>query len=848
MKEPQMRFKLYKAKTKWLVAGITALSIMGMSMTVHADTPVENGTSQEISEGTKNPVTTGQSVSTVTLKTPATEQTSAEKAAATTPVATTQGAKQTATSTGNTDTTVPATVEESVPAQKQAAAAATTDKAVTTDSVASQSHVATPTNQGQKMAMTTSATRQSRAMVSTAVTATPASTTSTETAAPVSAAVVTQDGLVYDNAPIDEWMPNKGMQEALLAIFQNDRWSARNYYFLDADYDSKPGAKVWNSLSDITKSDMLLLKGFALQTSFSTHIDGKSSYSIEGLQYATNLQQLDLLNTLNATQNGRVPGYYHGDITDLSPIKNLTNLTWLQIANNRISDLSPLANMKKLTYLSAVNNEISDFSMLDAAQFTSGLTIFDQVIPREPVYLRPGQDTITLNNLGLKLPQNYNAKVGHYAEVSWSGIDGNDYWSYYSQSPLLINVYRRGANGEAVSDTQVKYTIVKKQVTPGPTTSSASGDGVGVHQQPYTYYLAASYYDGSNNKIATYYTPYLTDVAAAANVTVHYQDQEGKAIASDTILNDGLVGQTYTTTPKVLTGYTLDQTHLPSNATGTFGDEPISVTYVYDQMDGAPVTVTYVDDAGESLIEAKTLTGKYGDHYTAQAKTITGYDLKTVQGNQQGTFTDQPQSVTFVYTKQAVVIPPVTTMVTVIVHYQTANGTPLALDKVITGAQGDTYQTSPVSVNGYQLAETPANASGVFNNDDTIIYVYAKNPKTTTGGAGDQGTVDNQPSNPSNRPGNLEKRSTQPEKQLDKKGNHSAADQVTQIKTARGSQAARVSEVATTTKLTKSVAEQSTTKMSLPQTNEASISSKWGIALLVAVVSWFGLKRKSLEN
>ena len=120
--------------------------------------------------------------------------------------------------------------------------------------------------------------------------------------------------------------------------------------------------------------------------------------------------------------------------------------------------------------------------MLDAAQFTSGLTIFDQVIPREPVYLRPGQDTITLNNLGLKLPQNYNATVGHYAEVSWSGIDGNDYWSYYSQSPLLINVYRRGANGEAVSDTQVKYTIVKKQVTPGPTTSSASGDGVGVHQ------------------------------------------------------------------------------------------------------------------------------------------------------------------------------------------------------------------------------------------------------------------------------------------------------------------------------------------------------------------------------
>lgn len=62
MKEPQMRFKLYKAKTKWLVAGITALSIMGMSMTVHADTPVENGTSSEISEGTKNPVTTGQSV------------------------------------------------------------------------------------------------------------------------------------------------------------------------------------------------------------------------------------------------------------------------------------------------------------------------------------------------------------------------------------------------------------------------------------------------------------------------------------------------------------------------------------------------------------------------------------------------------------------------------------------------------------------------------------------------------------------------------------------------------------------------------------------------------------------
>ena len=51
-------------------------------------------------------------------------------------------------------------------------------------------------------------------------------------------------------------------------------------------------------------------------------------------------------------------------ISDVSPLKDMTNLEWLDLDDNQILDLSPLKDMTKLTYLDLNGNQISDVSAL----------------------------------------------------------------------------------------------------------------------------------------------------------------------------------------------------------------------------------------------------------------------------------------------------------------------------------------------------------------------------------------------------------------------------------------------------------------------------------------------------
>ena len=51
-------------------------------------------------------------------------------------------------------------------------------------------------------------------------------------------------------------------------------------------------------------------------------------------------------------------------ISDISPISGHTNLTWLSLGSNQISDISPLSGLTNLTYLYLAVNQISDISAL----------------------------------------------------------------------------------------------------------------------------------------------------------------------------------------------------------------------------------------------------------------------------------------------------------------------------------------------------------------------------------------------------------------------------------------------------------------------------------------------------
>ena len=61
--------------------------------------------------------------------------------------------------------------------------------------------------------------------------------------------------------------------------------------------------------------------------------------------------------------------------------------------------------------------------------------------------------------------------------------------------------------------------------------------------------------------------------------------------------------------------------------------------------------VKHVDEEGNNLVDAETITGKVGDTYKTQAKEFEEYELKEVIGNETGEMTKEQIVVTYVYSK-----------------------------------------------------------------------------------------------------------------------------------------------------------------------------------------------------
>jgi len=155
----------------------------------------------------------------------------------------------------------------------------------------------------------------------------------------------------------------------------------------------------------------------------------------------------------------------------------------------------------------------------------------------------------------------------------------------------------------------------------------------------------------SGDKVVNFY--YTKDPVAGGDITAKYVDTDGNKI-SDDVVKSGNVGDTYSTDQKTIAGYTFKE--VQGSATGTFTDQAQTVTYVYtkDSVAGGDITAKYVDTDGNKISDDVVKSGNVGDTYSTDQKTIAGYTFKGVQGSATGTFTDQAQTVTYVYTKNNV--------------------------------------------------------------------------------------------------------------------------------------------------------------------------------------------------
>jgi hypothetical protein len=764
-------------------------------------TPADTGADAETSATENKP----QSDATTTK--PATQPSApATKTAETTPAET--------TTTETPTTTTPTKAEAATPVTPTTPAAPVTKEAVTrvTTAVTPDMQIKAPTQ--KKMRHTARmlapvAPKVATAAVTTAVTATSPVTTADES--------------------IDQWMPNKTLQQAVLGTFQK-AITTGNQAVVDS-------GKTWNSVADITQADMGLLTYFSIPSmGLSTYIDGKSSFSLEGLQYAVNLQTLNVSNNMNWA-----PYSFRGDVTDLTPLKDLQNLKSLELTANRVSDITPVTGLKNLKELAFAQNKVSDFSSLNLAQYTD-CRFIQQFVEKKLVYI-PKTGSYVMDN-PVKAPQGVTFTTSTVLRL---GVPLSAVASTGNPTPT-VRIFWNGADAVTLDGNQLSFSGIKDQIMPGGTENPFDYLYPNLVQEDYSYFLV-TLFDATVKGVADTQVmmvmPYLK-ADAAKDVTVNYVDEAGKALADPDALT-GFVGESYAATPKELPGYVLTTT--PANATGTFSDTAQTVTFVYKEATST-VTVHYQDDQGKTIKPDDTVTGQIGEAYTIDHPAIAGYTYKETVGNATGTYEETPAEVTFIYTKDAVT-PPVTPTqtITVTVHHQTADGTQVAPDVIITGKAGDTYTTSPAAniPAGYELVTTPANATGTMGDSDIVVtYLYAK---TETDGDGDQvapepdkPTTPTKPTKPATEPDQVTpaKPATPAQQQPGKGGQ---ANRVTigraPVGTAQSGATPTVN-LATAAQATPTT----TTQTTLPQTDEHATSPLWGLAVLGSLLGLVGIKAR----
>lgn len=523
---------------------------------------------------------------------------------------------------------------------------------------------------------------------------------------------------------INDWLPNKTLQLTIMNRLNE----------MDL-------GRTWTTPEEITQDDMALLDevhvgGSSNSGNKDTYIDGTTSFSLKGLEYAINVKHLTLKSDLNASQ------HYYGDVTDISELASMTKLETVDLTGNRITDASPLWGLKNLKSVDIQYNSILDLSGFHFMENTS-VTAWEQFVTLPLIRVDRATRTAIL-------PALYTDEDNCHWKLGTSGSRWQP-TEYPESGPAAGYAYFRGGDYTFnKTDGSITFYNLRDQ-EPGNTPYESKE----TIPQAYKYFLigqASEKVDGQKHQRIVLFQPYVLSDKAGM-VTVSYQDKDGKPLADDEILEAKLVGDSYTTAAKEFDGYTLTKT--PENANGTYAADDIHVVYVYDKTPVTPPVVT----------------------------------------------------------------PSATVKVTV--HYQTSNGTPVAADVVLTGKVGDSYTTVPAVVDGYKLATTPANANGVYGEQDSeVTYIYAKD-------GGDTNLIN--PGDAADKPDGKKPNVTKPAKTP-----------------ATGGAAVTVAESSQNGGHMTTLAANKTTKATLPQTDDKSVSPLWGLAVLGSLLGLavIGRKRK----
>ncbi|WP_341778695.1 MucBP domain-containing protein [Levilactobacillus sp. HBUAS70063] len=668
-----VRYKMYKKGKTWIFAGImtAALTLGIMSSTAHADTTAANTSTVQEEQAVKDVDAVSKVETKVSPETDetATQETQQKKSQSEEGA----GPESDVNSTATKDSVKTDQADNNVTGdEKVATATPPVKQSANNDATTNDESVGQADKQVQRLARS------------------------------VSAPVAIPKNLAKATETIDQWMPNKKLQQVVLLQLRKQN----------------PG-KTWNSVADITQDDMTLLTSLVAYGSnesggIDTYNDRKP-FSIEGLQYAVNLTRIEMGTNFNYASRK-----YYGDIVDISPLTNLTKLQTVNLQQNRIEDTSPLSGLNNVTTLYLMFNAISDFSPLAGHTYQS-FTASNQIVFLPTIKI----DAKTRKSHLVFQFKNENGEVVPLKERR--GIAYPD--RLEGTTPTLIyKLYWSGGTSTPDGEGGLYFTNMKDQI-PGIT----NYPGYTIDPLEENFYLTGAVtteFPGGYSVDIGVIQPYVIGEMAGV-VTAHYQDKDGKKLAPDVILDDGFIGDDYTTKAAEIDGYTLMET--PVNATGKYTENPVDVYYIYeaktDPVDPpievpdtvVTVTVHYQTSDGKTVAPDQTFTGKKGTAYTTNPVTVEGYTLVETPENASGILGDGDIAVTYIYA-------------------------PLETD-------GDGDQVNP------ETPDTPDTDTAIDDNDnDGDSTGTLPDNVNNQGGSGDQVVIEKTPL--INGPANLTSRST----------------------------------------------------------------------------------------
>ncbi|MTV82562.1 MucBP domain-containing protein [Secundilactobacillus folii] len=193
-------------------------------------------------------------------------------------------------------------------------------------------------------------------------------------------------------AYIDEWMPDTALQYLLYTTDYATQYSSFATFRSNFSKSSLSTLTDFTTLKNLQETDPVSHNATTYWAQLMLYLQ-----TLEGLQYATNLQTINLSDDSDVTQKVYQGATHHGYLWDITALANLHNLTSVQIVDQMVQDASPLKSMS-LNNFNLSFNAISDGTGVQVASPSSPMGgLRYQYIPVTPLVLPTGTTSVQID-------------------------------------------------------------------------------------------------------------------------------------------------------------------------------------------------------------------------------------------------------------------------------------------------------------------------------------------------------------------------------------------------------------------------------------------------------------------